>query len=466
VPPGLVEEAPNPGERCRSSSRRGSIPATPRPPRSTLLILLRDELGALRLPELTYTWAEAWVRSMKLQRNYAPGTIRKRIGALSRCLDAYLRKHPDVQLGNPLRLLPRGAATYNAKDAAEARKLGKEAKQDEVRERRLHPGEFERVIRALAGEKREDRERPLELKEADALRMLFLLVYYSGIRLREAYTITAGQLRMRDRALEVRSSKQWYGRVKMRTVPMRPQLHAAFTHYLSLREFAPDEPIFPWWNGTWDEKHLTTSPRSCRRSSRESSNTPDAWTSPSMTCATKPPASGTSCARRWPVALSGAGDPADHGLGAQQQDAGALRELSRRGPGPAHVRHGSEGSAGGTRPRTRGRPLRACLIAVRVLRFASCSARRRSASARAAAFRLSWNAARGNIQPRPYFTAASSPALILATTTSSLQSSMAMDLGHRVRRPIDRVVGAAHTLNPAASRFAADQGDESRAVNR
>lgn len=256
VPPGLVDTTPQPGERLSIIVQWWINSGEAAPTEVDVLILLRDELGALRLPELTYTWAEAWVRSMKLQRNYAPGTIRKRLGALSRCLDAYLRKHPDIQLGNPLRRLPRGAAAYNAKDAEEARKLGKQAKEDEVRERRLHPGEFERVVRTLGGEKRPDRERALDLKEADALRMLFLLLFYSGIRLREAYTLTAGQVRMRDRVMEVRSSKQWYGRVKMRTVPLRPQLHAAFAHYLGLREYRADEPIFPWWDGSWDKKHL------------------------------------------------------------------------------------------------------------------------------------------------------------------------------------------------------------------
>jgi len=256
IPPGLVVETPDPGQRLSIILQAWINSGDAAPTEVELLVLLRDELGAMRLPELTYTWAESWVRSMKLKKNYAPGTIRKRIGALSRCLDAYLRKHPDIQLGNPLRLLPRGAASYNAKDAEEARKLGKEAKEDTVRERRLHPGEFERIVRALAGEKRDDRERSLDLKEADALRMLFLLLFYTGVRLREAYTLTAGQIRMRERTLEVRSSKQWYGRVKMRTVPMRPQLHAALTHYLSIREYASQEPIFPWWNGTWDDKHL------------------------------------------------------------------------------------------------------------------------------------------------------------------------------------------------------------------
>jgi integrase len=256
VPPGLVDDEPKPGERLTIILQAWINSGEVAPTEVDVLVLLRDEVGHLRLPELTYTWAEGWVKTMKLTRNYAPGTIRKRVGALSRCLDAYLRKHPDIQLGNPLRLLPRGAASYNAKDADEAKKLGKQPRVDEVRERRLHPGEFDRILRALAGEKRPDRERPLDLKEADALRMLFLVLAYSGVRLREAYTLTAGQLDMRRRVMRIRSSKQWYGRVAWRDVPMRPQLHGAWTHYLGLREYGPEEPLFPWWNGTWEQDHL------------------------------------------------------------------------------------------------------------------------------------------------------------------------------------------------------------------
>ncbi|HYE39687.1 MAG TPA: hypothetical protein VEB23_07135, partial [Ramlibacter sp.] len=38
---------------------------------------------------------------------------------------------------------------------------------------------------------------------------------------------------------------------------MRPPLHAAFVHYLSLREYQPADPLFPWWDGTWEPKHLS-----------------------------------------------------------------------------------------------------------------------------------------------------------------------------------------------------------------
>lgn len=254
VPAGLVVEKTKPQELLSIIIRAWMNSGDAAPTEGDVLQLLMAEVGGLTVGELTYTWAQGWVKHMKLSQNFAPGTIRKRLGALSRCLDDYLRKHPDVTVGNPLRLLPRGASTYNAQDREQVEKLGKVAKVDEVRKRRLNPGEYAKIIKALAGEKREDRERPLDLKEADGLRMLFLLIYLTGLRLREAYTMRAGQLLIRERVVRVRSSKQWYGRVKWREVPMRKELHAAATHYLGLREYGPDDLLFPWWDG--DPKNL------------------------------------------------------------------------------------------------------------------------------------------------------------------------------------------------------------------
>ena len=250
VPAGLVtERAAGPEERLSFVLRAWINSGEPAPTEIEVLGRLVREVGGTRLSELTYTWAQTWVRGMKIKDNLAPGTIRKRVGALSRCLDHYLRTHPDITIGNPLRLLPRGAATYNAKDRDDLAKMDKVAKEDVTRDRRLKAGEQGRIIDALAGKKREDRERALDLKEADALRMLYLLIYYSGIRLREAYTIRTKQILMKARTIKIRSSKQWYGKEKWRDVPMRRDLHAALEHYLGLREYGPDDLIFPWWDG-------------------------------------------------------------------------------------------------------------------------------------------------------------------------------------------------------------------------
>jgi integrase len=253
VPAGLVEDKPKRSETLTIILQAWINSGKPARTEIEMLQRLRSYIGHLRLQDLTYKWAEGWVRDMKLIDNLAPGTIRKRIGAVSRCIDDYLRQHPDVQVANPLRLLPRGSATYTAQEAERAVKLDLVAKRDQVRDRRLQPGEYGRIIKALAGEKRADRERPLDLKEADALRMLFVLIYQSGVRLREAYTLRAGQLQMRARVLRIQSSKQWHGRVVFREVPMRRELHGALEHYLGLREYAEGDLLFPWWDGTPDD---------------------------------------------------------------------------------------------------------------------------------------------------------------------------------------------------------------------
>ena len=78
-----------------------------------ILDMLRGikELGTLRVDDITrYKWAEDWVKSLKLSKNLAPGTIRKRVGAVARLLDWYLKreaKDGQQPLANPFRLLPK-----------------------------------------------------------------------------------------------------------------------------------------------------------------------------------------------------------------------------------------------------------------------------------------------------------------------------------------------------------------------
>lgn len=269
VPAGLVQQttsAPKPTERLRfvlvAWINTGQPAATDIP----VLELLVDEVGKVLIADLTYKWAEAWVRSLKLERNFSPGTIRKRVGSLSRCLDWWLRQHPDAMVGNPLRLLPKGAATYTPKDRADIEALNaaagdqarpKVAKEDVQRERRLLPGELERIERVLAGERRPDRERTIKLDDAPALRAMFLLILYTGLRLREAYTLRRGQFGLATRVIRAKASKQWHGKVKYREVPIRPELLGVLEAYL---EALPDEGeqqlVFPWWTGEEDAQEL------------------------------------------------------------------------------------------------------------------------------------------------------------------------------------------------------------------
>lgn len=257
----LADDKPKPAQRLRHMIRAWLASGQPARTDEPVLMLLADEVGDLPVTGLTYAWAEQWLRDMKLVRNYAPGTIRKRVGSLSRCLDWWLRKHPDTQLANPLRLLPRGAASYTAKDAGELAKLSRpdsprQAKQDVARDRRLQPGELERILAALDGYKRPDRERALDLNYPEALRLLFWLILHTGVRLREAYTLRVGQVDLAARVLRVKSSKQWHGREKWRNVPMRPELHAMLATYLEGLPGDATALLFPWWDGELDDREL------------------------------------------------------------------------------------------------------------------------------------------------------------------------------------------------------------------
>lgn len=247
VPAGLLQPEHKPSERLARIIGDYLNTGKPAPTDIHILERLRDEVGQTPLTDFTYAWCETWVAGMKLKQNLAPSTMRKRIGSLNRCLDWYMRSFPGAMVGNPLRLLPRGTSTYTAQDARQAEALGLAVKVDVERDRRLAGDEEARIVAALSGQRRPDRERALA--EDAGLIMLFWLILDTGLRLREAYTLTRQQIVLERRVIRVRSSKQWHGRIKYRDVPLKPALHARMTAYLATRELGPGDMAFPWWNG-------------------------------------------------------------------------------------------------------------------------------------------------------------------------------------------------------------------------
>lgn len=216
------------------------------PTQQSALGSLFSEVGQVRLNDATYAWLATYVQWLKADKNLAPGSVRHRVQALGRSIDEYLRNHPDVQYTNPVKLLPKGYSRYSDVDARLVVAKGGEPKADVVRDRRLHPGEQERIVAALSGEHREGRQRGLLLPGGNALLTMFLLIVYSGLRLREAYTLTRGQVDMSGKVLRVQSSKQWRGKVAWRDVPMRQEVHQALTTYLSTRSMLPSAHLFPF----------------------------------------------------------------------------------------------------------------------------------------------------------------------------------------------------------------------------
>lgn len=216
------------------------------PTQQSALGSLVMEVGAVRLEDATYAWLTKYLQHLKVEKNLAPGSIRHRIQALGRCIDEWARHHPDVVMQNPVRLLPKGYSSYNERDRAMVEAAGKTAKSDVARDRRLNPGEEDKIVWALSGGQREDRARGLQLKGGNALLTMFLLIVGTGIRLKEAYTLRRNQIDMAEKVIRVQSSKQWRGKVVFRDVPMRPEVHEALSVYLSTRAMLPQAWLFPF----------------------------------------------------------------------------------------------------------------------------------------------------------------------------------------------------------------------------
>ena len=119
-----------------------------------LLDTIRPQLELISTGNLNYDWADGWIRTMKRDANLAPSTIRHRHGALARCFDWMLGKHPDILARNPLRWLKRGFSTYTEEDQKVLAGVGREAKYDIERDRRLAPEEEGAILDVLDDDER------------------------------------------------------------------------------------------------------------------------------------------------------------------------------------------------------------------------------------------------------------------------------------------------------------------------
>lgn len=246
----LVQTRAETGSLALVLRARANAPETAASEQATLGLLMK-EVGQVKLDAVTYTWAENWITQLKTRSNLAPSSIRKRVGALSRAIDGYLRMVPDAVLANPLHLLPKRYSIYTERDAALVRAAGREPKTDIERDRRLESGEEVRILAALRGEKRADKQRGLEPSEA--MCVLFLVLVYGGLRLKEAYTLRVDQVDLAAKVLRVRKSKLWHGKVAFKDVPIQPALYGPLKGYLHGRTGL----LFPFWDGTEPERKVT-----------------------------------------------------------------------------------------------------------------------------------------------------------------------------------------------------------------
>lgn len=201
-----------------------------------ILNALKRTLNDKELSEVKYTWAEEWVKGLRASKQ-APSTIRKKVGALARCLDWVVRREDTMLLHNPLRVLPKRYATTE------------DGRKDVERDRRVEKGEEPRIMAILNKEKPEGRERAFALPEADSLKLMFTAAIESAMRMREIYTITDDQVSFDESTIFLDQTKNG----SKRQVPMSSVLHAAMREYMTknaaeIKE--RDGRIFPFWDGS------------------------------------------------------------------------------------------------------------------------------------------------------------------------------------------------------------------------
>lgn len=215
-----------------------------------LLDTLRPGLDTLSTGYLNYGWAEGWVNAMKREQNLAPSTIRHRHGALARCFDWMLRKHPEIMVQNPLRLLKRGFSTYTDEDRRKLAAVGLQDKRDIERNRRLDTVEEKRILAVL--ESRLDE------------RTFFILALESGMRMRECYTLHSTQIELAKQTIHLDRTKNGDNR----QVPLTTPAQEVLRNYL--RKHAADirarhGRVFPFWGGDRSVKILDVATRDLSR---------------------------------------------------------------------------------------------------------------------------------------------------------------------------------------------------------
>lgn len=205
--------------------------------------LLQREVGETRLQSVTAAWADKWVTALKVDQRLAPGTVRKRVEALSRAISWYVRAS-NSEFVNPLRNMPRGYSQPTPADIQALAAMDAAPKRDTHRDRRLSSEEEARCRAALAGEKREGKERPLDVDPEFSL--LFDVLLNTGVRLSEGFMLQVGSIDFRAGVIKLDGTKGHRGAVKRRVVPMTPYIRERLQEWCRGRAGR----VFSFWDGT------------------------------------------------------------------------------------------------------------------------------------------------------------------------------------------------------------------------
>jgi len=211
--------------------------------------------GSTALTEINVKWVDAWILEMKLVDNNAPGTIRAKVGALSRACDWALRKGLMTMPDMPFKSLPNSYSQYTDD---EAKKAGGK-REDVERDRRLEPGEHEKIVEVITLGVLPRKLKPRPLPQPLAIRCLYFLALESAMRLREMYTLTTPQINLGQKTIFLEKTKNG----SKRQVPLSSIALLELRTYLGEHRDIPPghqkDLVFPWWDGLTESLQGTSS---------------------------------------------------------------------------------------------------------------------------------------------------------------------------------------------------------------
>jgi integrase len=223
------------------------------PPSSQrLLDTVMNDVGIRTLVDVNYEWAEAWIRAMKLEKQLAPGTIRKRKGGLSDVFDWVVRAHPGCLGANPLDPLPYGYSGYDEYTRQALAEQGIDIPGDIERNRRIDLDEETRIVAVL--HRRTEAAQTLEQRaEAEGLSLMFQLALRTAMRLREIYTLQKAQIRIADKTIYLKKCKNG----ERRRVPLNSKARVVLeAPWPALEAARRDGELIPLWDGRLEPKAL------------------------------------------------------------------------------------------------------------------------------------------------------------------------------------------------------------------
>jgi integrase len=217
-----------------------------------VLATLAVEIGETEFGRIDREWTKAWLRTLKVEKRLAPGTIRKKKCALQGLLDWVVEEYPRVLLANPLKKLKRGFASYARDVREELAKNGHEAPEDGERDRRIEDDEEARIVaefRRRIDAAATDSERA----EYEAMLLMFRLAIETAMRMREIYTLTLDQINVANATIQLKKTKNGDKRAVSLNSKSRALLSEARPFLDALRD---GNRLVPFWNGSLEKTYL------------------------------------------------------------------------------------------------------------------------------------------------------------------------------------------------------------------